>query len=261
MVVEVLKIYSDTAPSDLRGSAAVVIDVLRATTSICRLLARGARAVVPAASHDEARRIRDEIVAGGGAVILAGESGGLRARGFDMGNSPVEMDRADVAGASVVLSTTNGTKALSHCREADGVLAGSFNNGSAIVEALSGADRVVLVCSGGDGGYSPEDHWCAGFIAEALLDGGATAGAGAEEAVTAWKEAMGDLAGSLGGTPHGGHLVGLGFGDDLACAALIDSHRIVAEMRDGELVGHSPQGPQDRRAGRARGGQSPQIKP
>ncbi len=240
MVVEVLKLYSDAEPSALRGTTAVVIDILRATTSICQLLAGGARAVIPASGHDEALRIRDEIAADGGKAALAGETGGIKAPGFDMGNSPAEMSQAEVAGATVILSTTNGTRALAHCAEADIVLAGSFNNGRAIAEAAWGAERVVLVCSGGDGNYSSEDHWCAGLIADMLLEGGAAPGAGASEAVRAWKGAMGDLAGALGGTPHGGHLVSLGFGEDLALAARIDSHGIVAEMRHGEITGRLP---------------------
>lgn len=242
MRVEVLRIYCDAEPGEFRGTVAVVIDMLRATTSIVHHLARGVREVIPADGHDEAFRIRDGLRDSGRRLVLAGERSGLPVPGFDFGNSPVEIDRSDLAGATVVLSTTNGTRALRHAAAADRVLAGCLNNGPALVERLAagGAERVLLVCSGDSGGFSPEDHFGAGFLAEGLIEGGASAGDGAEEAVSAWRAVRDDPAAAMGRAPHGRELLSLGFAGDIACAAEIGSHATIPVMSAGSMVAAGP---------------------
>src|SRR5206468_10845988 len=97
-------------PEQLRQAVAVVIDVLRATTSIVHALAAGCTAVLPCAEVEEARALADRMRAG--RVLLAGERGGLPVAGFDLGNSPRRFNARLCGGIAVVLTTTNGTRAL-----------------------------------------------------------------------------------------------------------------------------------------------------
>jgi 2-phosphosulfolactate phosphatase len=114
------------APEELAAGDAVMIDVLRASTTITQALVSGATAVIPRAEVEEARKTAGELPAG--TAVLGGERGGLPIQGFDVGNSPSEYTPAAVRGKSVVFTTTNGTLALVQCRAAARVLVGSFVN-------------------------------------------------------------------------------------------------------------------------------------
>jgi 2-phosphosulfolactate phosphatase len=111
------------AEGSLAGGVAVVIDVLRATTVIVHALAAGCRAVVPSGEIEEARCRAAGIT---GKVLLAGERRGVPIPGFDLGNSPGEYTAKVCKGATVVLTTTNGTRALLRAAEADRVLVAAF---------------------------------------------------------------------------------------------------------------------------------------
>jgi 2-phosphosulfolactate phosphatase len=138
------------APDDLAGSTCVVIDVLRATTTMIYALAAGATAVIPRLTIDDARQRAGVFPAG--QAILGGERGGLKIEGFDVGNSPAEYSPAIVGGKTIVLTTTNGTKALLYCQQAAEVLIGAFVNLSAVCSVLSkGADSINLPLPLGEG--------------------------------------------------------------------------------------------------------------
>ncbi len=139
----VYKLPNQVAAEDLAGSAAIVIDLLRATTTICYALAAGAKEVVPFREIEEsfaaAKRIgRDQ-------VILAGERRGLLIEGFDLGNSPAEFTPERVAGRRVFITTTNGTQALHHAQMARRVLVGAIVNLSAIVASVKDEPRVAIL--------------------------------------------------------------------------------------------------------------------
>jgi len=154
-------------PADLRGGVAVVIDVLRATSTIVHALAAGAQAVIPCGEIEEARRIASQAPAG--TVLLGGERKGLRIPGFDLGNSPDEYTSHVVARKKIVMTTTNGTRALLRAREARRVLIGALSNESAVVEQLAAETGPVhLVCAGTDGKITLEDTLCGGGIAHWL---------------------------------------------------------------------------------------------
>src|SRR5882757_4256142 len=124
--INVYNLPNQVAESDLADSAVIVIDLLRATTTICFALAAGAREVVPFREIDEARAAAKQ--AGREQVLLGGERGGVLIEGFDLGNSPAEFTPERVAGKSVYITTTNGTWALHHARLARRVLVGSVVN-------------------------------------------------------------------------------------------------------------------------------------
>jgi 2-phosphosulfolactate phosphatase len=150
------------AAEDLVGATVVVIDVLRATTTITYALAAGASAVIPCLDVGDALRIKASCPAG--TVVLGGERGGKRIEGFDLGNSPAEYTPETVGGRVVVFTTTNGTRAIEHCRLATRVLLGAFVNLSAVSRAVSDDENVHLLCAGTRGKFTREDVLLAGAI-------------------------------------------------------------------------------------------------
>lgn len=154
-------------PRRLAGSVAVVIDVLRASTTIVHALAHGATSVRPFEAIDEARaaavRLPSET------ILLGGERGGKPIDGFDLGNSPLDYTQDRVAGKTVLFTTTNGTKALRLCEPASRVLIGAFVNRSALLRVLRADGRPVhLICAGTDGQLTAEDILFAGAVAADL---------------------------------------------------------------------------------------------
>jgi 2-phosphosulfolactate phosphatase len=158
-------------PGALADKTVVVIDVLRATTTIVHALAAGAREVVPCLEVDDARQISARL---GGGAVLGGERGGVAIAGFDLGNSPAEYSRERVGGKTVVFTTTNGTRAMQRCKLAGRVLLGAFVNFSAVCRELAGSDRVALVCAGTDGHVTREDTLLAGAIVDDLTQSRST---------------------------------------------------------------------------------------
>lgn len=147
------------------GATVVVVDAFRASTSICLLVSRGVR-VTPVADLEQASRAE--------ADYRIGERGSAKVEGFDFGNSPTELARAGLrAGATAVLSTTNGTRVLRAAEGAPAIFTGAFVNAGALAEALldAGLDVVVVGC-GWEGKRSLEDELAAGSILHRLADEG-----------------------------------------------------------------------------------------
>ena len=165
--------FAALAQRDLRDTVCVVFDVLRATSSMLTALGNGAAGVIPVGEISEAldlRRQRPDL-------LLAGERDGLRIRreltgsiDFDLGNSPREFTRAAVAGRTIAMTTTNGTRALRACTGARAVLIASFLNLPALTRWIS-AERpqsLLLVCSGTHEEASYEDTLGAGALCDRI---------------------------------------------------------------------------------------------
>lgn len=218
------------------GGIAVVIDVLRASTTIITALAQGAARVVPVAGVDDARRMAGEI---GPSVLLGGERGGMRVEGFDLGNSPLEYSPDRVRGRTIVITTTNGTAALHAVRDATEILIGGIVNRSAVAEAVRGlagdGRHVHLVCAGTDGVVSAEDVLAAGAILDAadaaggddLLDPAAHAALAFFRRVASEGDVAAGLVAEFHRSPGGANLVALGMEADLPIAAAIDAWAVV----------------------------------
>jgi len=156
-------------PGALRGGVAVVIDVLRASTMIVHALANGCEAVIPCGEIDEARRVAADLPTG--SALLAGERRGLPIDGFDLGNSPAQCTREVCEGKTLVMTTTNGTRAILASLDADLVLVGSFVNFAPTVQRLLLEKRPThLICAGTDGAISYEDALLAGAFAARFAD-------------------------------------------------------------------------------------------
>jgi 2-phosphosulfolactate phosphatase len=164
--IEVAVTVEAVVPASLKGQTALVIDVLRASTTMIFALASGAAAIEPVGDSAEARRRR---TAAGNGAVLAGERRGDTVPGFDLGNSPLEMTRARVGGKTVIFTTSNGTRALLACREAAGIgVAGVVNVSAAARWAVGEGRDLTVVCAGERGAKSLEDHVCAGLVVHAV---------------------------------------------------------------------------------------------
>ncbi len=153
------------------NSVAIVVDVLRASSSIVTLLDRGSQSVGVAESPEAALKA----VKSSGRVkpVLCGEVGGLPPYGFDHGNSPSEFSRLDFSGRHIVMSTTNGTNAIRACREAGTTLIGALLNANAVVrtslDMLGDLEEIVVVCSGVGGRFVLDDAVTAGYLCHIIL--------------------------------------------------------------------------------------------
>ena len=155
------------------GKPVIVLDILRATTTIVAAIASGARAVIPTASSDEALSLAQNIERKD--RLLAGERRCVRIPGFDLGNSPLEMTSEVVAGKTLIVATTNGTPALVAADAGRPVMVGAVTNFTATVKAArraaEEADEVVIICSGKEKFFALEDAYVAGRYAISLLAG------------------------------------------------------------------------------------------
>ncbi len=152
---------------DEAGSAptGIVIDVIRATTTMCQALASGYETVFCTAEVEEAQALREEL----GDGVLGGERNAVRIPGFDLGNSPREY--LEPTGRTLILSTTNGTRAVvSAAKRCERVLVASLLNLAAVIDAARAANEdVIVVCAGVQGTLALDDAYVAGRIVE-LLD-------------------------------------------------------------------------------------------
>ncbi len=154
------------AETELAGRAVVIVDLLRASTTICQALASGAECVVPCVEVDETwaksrphERSR---------IVLGGERGGKRIAGFDLGNSPTDYSPDQVFGRTVFFTTTNGTRALAHAHLARRVLIGAAVNRRALVSTIAKEARIEILCAGTGGNVTREDVLAAGAIVDQL---------------------------------------------------------------------------------------------
>lgn len=207
------------------SQTAVVVDVLRASTTIISALEAGASSIFPCLSVENAMAQHD--------CLRGGERGGVKLEGFDFGNSPTEYTADQVSGRTVAFTTTNGTRALLMSKKAGRVFVGAFANLSAIAEACIVADEVVeIVCAGTDGAISGEDVLFAGLLANRLAES-----AGFERGDDATQIAM-DFSATNAENPSrlleavrqsqgGRNLISLGYDADIQFAANIDRFSLV----------------------------------
>lgn len=230
----------------------VVIDTLRASSTVAGALAAGAKQVIPLASVDEARRLAERFKAQGETPLLGGERGGERIEGFDLGNSPFEYTPEAVADRTILFTTTNGTRALAAVGNADFIGMGSFMNLSATVKRLAkGIGDIHLVCAGTDGQITFEDVLAAGAIAGGLRDhlGRDAVEWGNDQTKIALDQdnhfggeeaRLREMLDSIGGR----NLVKLGLEEDVELCARIDMVETFPVLQNGVLVREKTAPPQ-----------------
>ena len=145
----------------------VVIDIMRATTSICAAFAAGADKIIPVGTVEDAKKMKEA------GYILAAERDGIVLDFADFGNSPNLFTPERVKGKTIAYSTTNGTQAINMAKDSKHVIIGAFINLSEVVEFLiSDNSDVVIFCSGWKKKFNIEDTLCAGAIASKLIESG-----------------------------------------------------------------------------------------
>ncbi|HEX5386130.1 MAG TPA: 2-phosphosulfolactate phosphatase [Gemmatimonadales bacterium] len=233
------------APQEVQGRVVFVIDILRATTAMCAALTHGARAIIPVASTEEALRLAQTI--GSADVLLAGETRCVRIPGFALGNSPLEMTENAVRGRTIIVTTTNGTKALLAAQGAAAVYLAAAANLSAAAErardALAQGRDVLIVCAGREGAFGLDDAYTAGRLAAGAL-GGRTPRRGVNDAALAsldlvrrygerWER-------PLARSRAGRELIRLGFQNDVRDAARLDAYPVLPHFHERRVTVAAP---------------------
>jgi 2-phosphosulfolactate phosphatase len=214
-------------PEQLQNSVCVVIDVIRATSTIVTALANGASGVQPVAAVEDAFSLKAQDAT----ALLAGERGGKALDGFDLGNSPEAFTAELVTGRRVILTTTNGTQALAVCQGARGVLTAGMVNVSAVAaRMIELGPPWTIVCAGFNGQFGLDDAIVAGALVEAM---------GQDHAlVSLYRSVKGNLAEALLDSWAGQELVKIGIEKDVPFCAQRDLFSVVPMLgEDGVLRG------------------------
>ena len=241
MKLDVYLTPGEVAAPDTAERTVVVIDVLRATSTIVEAIGAGAKAIYPVGSIEEALRLANNM--GRDQVLLCGERKCLPIEGFDLGNSPAEFTAERVGGRTLVMSTTNGTTAMSLAAGAARVLIAAPLNLSAVVEELARADAdPVLVCSGRERHFGLEDAVFAGEVAARLMaarPGEWELNDGARAAIALAERFQLDEA-LFASTVAGRGIVAAGLAEDLAFCAQVDRLAVVPVFQDRQITSSAP---------------------
>ncbi len=223
----------------VKDTHVVVIDVLRASSTIVQACENGVERIIPVSSVEDASRLAATLEKK--KTLLGGERDGREIEGFDLGNSPLEYVSKVVKGKTLILSTSNGTVAITQSASAKQLLVGSFLNLSAVVTRLlsSRAKKVTILCAGNQGQLSLEDLVCGGLMVarttqayrgKLVLNDGAVAGRAVAEKMT-------DIGEVVRSSTHGRKLSELGFDADLDFCSKIDKYGTVPVVIDGRISG------------------------
>ena len=234
--VDVEFVAQDANKACKRGDLIIVIDVVRATTSIITALANGAKSVIPVKTLNEAKQLRKQYPN----YILAGERNGVKPKGFDLDNSPLSLTKKQVNGKNLIMSTTNGTKALVRSKESKLVMLGAFVNSSAVAKkSLEIATRtktgISFVLAGQKNHFALEDFICAGGIIEAVSKDSVMLSDKALGAQLAFDSAKHSLIENISESKHAQELLKIGFDKDIEFACQLNLYSLVPFYHDGRI--------------------------
>ncbi len=232
MKVDVILSAREIYPEKVENKVVVVNDILRATSVMVTAFANGAKAVAPVMTPEEAFSLKEQL--GADSVILGGERDALPIKGFDYGNSPLSYTSDVIEGKTLIITTTNGTRAILNSQSAKKLYVGAFVNDDAILKILKEEEDVVLVASGSYDEFTIEDSLFAGKLAYDLQEN-------YDAKLTDAAVAMASLYSSNCSNIHkivskGEHyqrLKGLGFDKDLEYCFKSDLYDIVPVYKDG----------------------------
>jgi 2-phosphosulfolactate phosphatase len=212
----------------LREKNVIVLDVLRASSTITVALNNGAREIIPVASIESAVKISGSLF--GEVTLRGGERNGKTIEGFNLGNSPLEYSEAAVKGKSIIYCTTNGSVAMAKSRYARTLAVGSFINLTATTDFIRNENKdFLIICAGRAntiGNFSLEDAVCAGMMIQNLLkvDSLEVELSDSAKAAHALSKSFGrSILKMLKTSEHGKYLIEIGFAEDLKICAQVDS--------------------------------------
>jgi 2-phosphosulfolactate phosphatase len=240
-----LCLYTKTAgftEAQAKGAHVVVIDVLRASSTIVHACENGVERIIPVAEVEDATKLLPTLDRK--KTLLCGEREGIKIEGFDLGNSPLEYASKVVKGKTLILSTSNGTVAITASAAAKEIVIGCFLNlGHVVSHVLSSRPKkVALLCAGNLGQFALEDFVCGGHLVQRLVESSRAKltlndGAVAARALAA---SMTDAGEVVRNSSHGQLLAELGFEADLEFCSRIDKYGTVPTVVDGRISGSGP---------------------
>ena len=210
----------------------VLVDILRATTTICTAVGNGVEAIIPVATHEEARRLKSE------GYLVASEMDGVQLDFADFGNSAFSFTSDAIGGKALVYCTTNGTRALEIAKSASSIAIGAFINISSLTEWLTRRQKnVVILCSGWKNKFCLEDALFAGALSRRLLDTGLFRSDcdSAAASMDLWSLAEADVLGYIEKAAQRRRLQRLGLDDVIPYSFECDQVKVVPVF-DGMLI-------------------------
>ena len=235
--LETLFIPEEIKNIELAGKLVVIIDVLRASSTIVAALANGCRGFIPILSPNQAKKKAQQFEKD--MVLLGGEREGIKIEGFDLGNSPREYKREAVKDRIVIFSTTNGVKTLEMVKGAYGIIIGSFLNLQAVCNYCTNyKGDVLIICAGKEGNFSLEDTACAGMLIDSLKNAFSDTCQESDANLTAqllYEKFGNNILEILRKSQHGRYLENIGLGEDLKFCSQLDFFHIVPIFRDGMI--------------------------
>jgi 2-phosphosulfolactate phosphatase len=240
MHIEVIGTIGEAKAEDMKQKTVIVIDVLRATSTMITVLSRGCSGIIPVETLQEANEWHQD------GDLLIGERFCQKIPGFDYGNSPLEFLQADLEGKRVIMTTTNGTRGIQKASNGEHVLAGSLLNGKACAHLAAGFGRdIVIICSGTQDDFSLEDGLCAGQIADELMtlcgETNVTLNDFGIAMRNSFLQVKDDIEHALFHCWNGNRLNDLGFGPDIRYCAQMNITEIVPIMDSTMMVIHRRQ--------------------
>lgn len=234
MQIEVIASVNEARSDDMAGKTVLVIDVLRATSNMVTGLAHGSLGIVPVETVQQAKNLQEP------GCLLGGERNCRKLAGFDLGNSPFEYMQNSVAGRKILMTTTNGTRAVQKTNRAHTVFACSLLNVTACAEAALATGRdIYILCSGTQDVFSLEDGLCAGMLVDELQrlqpgrlevnDFGLAMQACYVQNKNRLKEALLTCS-------NGKRLIKLGFKNDIDYCSQPNLFKVVPVLQDGVLL-------------------------
>lgn len=214
----------------------VVIDVLRATSTITEALSNGAKEIIPVGTVEFAVKVSGGMF--GGQTLLGGERNTKKIEGFALGNSPFEYTAKIVAGKSIVFFTTNGTKAIVKAKFSENLIICSFLNLSAVAKHLIKLNKdVEILCAGRNNLFSLEDSICAGKLVSELkkYNNDISMNDGAQAALTLDEKFGNDLLKALHECEHGKTLIENNFEKDIEFCSQLNVMNIIPIFQNGTI--------------------------
>ncbi|MFL5600306.1 MAG: 2-phosphosulfolactate phosphatase [Gemmatimonadaceae bacterium] len=245
MRLDVFFTPSQVKPGDTSGRLVTIVDVLRASTTVATALGNGAKTVIPLEGADEVIFRSKEFARS--EIRLAGEQKMYPITGFDLGNSPQAFTRKAVEGKTLLITTTNGTRALLGVQGARDIVIASYVNFTAVLTmmkiAVSSNTDIAIICAGEEGSFTLEDAACAGRYVRAIPKraDAVQVNDAASASVMIEKKYGDNIAKVFKESTHGQALEEAGFGDDLAACAKVDSYPVVPIYQDRQITKLGPE--------------------
>jgi 2-phosphosulfolactate phosphatase len=215
--------------ASLRGDILIVIDVLRFSSSIVTGVAAGVKQFIPVATLDEARKMHKE----NSNYLLAGERRGLKPKDFHFGNSPLEYNKSDLKGKTIIISTTNGSKTIEYCKNSKLLLIASFLNAHAlsayILDYLPREENISIILASKRHTIFLEDFICAGLLVSNIINSISEQHLNDDAilAKLAWNSAKDKLEKIILQSNHASYLQSIGFEEDVKFCIKRDIYDII----------------------------------